>query len=110
LFADRYGNEKYLVFVPVFCFGEINMLHATGTIAAGGTAQDAIAAGHHYNTIVFNNESDTDMRVCVDATAASNTGEIVYANTSATFNGLCGRKMSVLCATINKIYSLREAL
>jgi len=85
-------------------------LSAVGTIAAGNTAQDVITEGHNYNAIVFNNESDTNMRVAVDATATSSVGELVYANTSATFNGLCGRKMSVLCTTTGKVYSLREAL
>jgi hypothetical protein len=81
-----------------------------GTCTLGGTAQDILAEGHQFMSIVFNNESDTAMRIRVDGTATSITGEIVYPNSSATFNNLAGRRMSMLCATTAKIFSYREAL
>lgn len=84
--------------------------HTNGSITAGGTAQNAIAEGHAFNSVVFQNVSDEDMTVAVGATAAAGTtGEVVYARTSATFTNLVGKRLSVVSATTGKKFVIREA-
>lgn len=79
-----------------------------GTCTTGATAQDILAEGHKFRSIVFVNESDTAMRIAVGATAAAAVGDLVAAGTSQIFKSLHGRKVSMLCATTGKAFSFRE--
>ena len=84
--------------------------HTNGSIASGGTAQNALAEGHNFQSVVFQNVSDEDMTVAVNATAAAGTsGEVVYSESSAVFTNLNGKKLSVVSATTGKKYVIREA-
>lgn len=81
----------------------------SGTVTEGGTAQDITTEGHGFFGVIFQNESDTEMRVSVDETATDETGTVVAAGASAYFGNLIGRRMSLFCATTGKAFSFRQA-
>ncbi len=79
------------------------------TIAAGGAAQDILAAQHNYMALVFVNESSNLMRVNIGADATVSLGEKVAAGSAATFNNILGKRMSVYGVTTADVFSFREA-
>lgn len=79
-----------------------------GTIAAGSTAQDAVAAGHNYISVVIQAIA-ADLRVNVGADASGTAGETVFADTSSTFTMLNGQRISVWSTTNGMAYSIRTA-
>ena len=79
-----------------------------GTIAAGSTAQDAVAAGNNYIAVVIQ-AIGGDLRVMVGADASGTIGETVYEDTSSTFTALSGQRISVWSTTNGMSYSIRLA-
>ena len=79
-----------------------------GTIAAGSTAQNAIAEGHNYISIVIQAIA-ADLRVMVGADASATIGETVFADTSSTFTALSGQRVSVWSTTNGMAFSIRLA-
>lgn len=75
---------------------------------ADTTATDALAAGHNYDAVVIQALAN-NIIVNIDANAAVGAGETVFANTSATFTNLKGRRVSVYAASATS-YSIREEI
>lgn len=82
----------------------------SGSVTSGGTGQDILAAGHNFLAVKILNDSDTAMRVVVDAVATSSTGENIAAGASATFRNLLGRRVSVFGATTGKTFAWHEEI
>lgn len=78
------------------------------TIDAGSTAQDALAEGHNYISIVIQAIA-ADLRVNVGANASATAGETVFADTSSTFTALTGQRVSVWSTTNGMAFSIRLA-
>lgn len=81
-----------------------------GTVTSGGTAQDILADGHAVFAVIIENESDTDFRARVGATATTSAGDLVKAGTSQEFRNLLGRRISIFGATTGKAWSFRETI
>lgn len=80
------------------------------SIASGTVAQDILAAGHNFLAIRILNDSDTAMRVAVDAVCTSSTGENIAAGAAATFRNLCGRRVNTYGATTGKTFAWHEEI
>lgn len=81
----------------------------SGSIVAGTTAQDILAVGHNVFGIVFQNTSNEDQRIRIDAVASAVTGEVVAAGEHRFFGNLLGRRISIYAATTDKTFAWREA-
>jgi len=79
-----------------------------GTIETASTAQDAVAAGNNYISVVIQ-AIGGDLRVNVGADASATDGETVYEDTSSTFTALTGQRISVWSTTDAMTYSIRLA-
>ena len=79
-----------------------------GTITDASTAQDAVAAGNNYISVVIQ-AIGGDLRVNVGADASATAGETVYKDTSSTFTALSGQRISVWSTTDAMTYSIRTA-
>ena len=79
-----------------------------GTIQDASTAQDAVAAGNNYISVVIQ-AIGGDLRVNVGADASGSAGETVYEDTSSTFTQLNGQRISVWSTTDAMTYSVRMA-
>lgn len=79
-----------------------------GTIQDASTAQDAVAAGNNYISVVIQ-AIGGDLRVNVGADASESAGETVFQDTSSTFTALSGQRISVWSTTDAMTYSIRTA-
>lgn len=79
-----------------------------GTIQDASTAQDAVAAGNNYISVVIQ-AIGGDLRVNVGADASGSAGETVFQDTSSTFTTLSGQRISVWSTTDAMTYSIRTA-
>jgi len=79
-----------------------------GTIQDASTAQDAVAAGNNYISVVIQ-AIGGDLRVNVGADASGSAGETVFQDTSSTFTALSGQRISVWSTTDAMTYSIRTA-
>lgn len=79
-----------------------------GTIQDASTAQDAVAAGNNYISVVIQ-AIGGDLRVNVGADASESAGETVFQDTSSTFTTLSGQRISVWSTTDAMTYSIRTA-
>lgn len=79
-----------------------------GTIAAGSTAQDAVAQGAGYNSAVIQ-AIGGDLRVNIGADASGTAGETVLEDTTSTFTHINNQRISVWSTTNGMSYSIRLA-
>lgn len=76
-----------------------------GTIAANNTAEDILPANNNFIAVVIQ-AIGADLRVNVDANASASAGETIFADTSATFTNLTGKRISAYGA-MGTAYSIR---
>lgn len=88
------------------------LINRSGTITAGGTAQNVYAKGDapkHY--LLFQNVSDTAMTIDFDRAAVADTGILIPAGMAFEFPAgvMVGGYLSVLCATTGKAFVCKTA-
>lgn len=84
----------------------------SGTITSGGTAQDVAAANPARQFLVFQNTSDTDMRISVTGTPTATVGILCPANGGGyewnTPGFIPTSTLKVFCATTGKAFTCNE--
>ena len=95
-------NAKLLSEVPPTRTG------TSGTITAGGTAQTIAADDPGRRVFIFQNTSDTQMRVCTTGTASAANGIVVASMMDLVLVGVLAPTgaVSVYCATTGKTFWL----
>lgn len=89
-----------------------SLTNRSGTIAAGGTAQQAMAANTARRYLLFVNVSDTDMWINLGATAVANQPSILVKAGGGSFvmegSFVSTELVSVICATTGKAFTAKE--